>query len=199
MIKRVLFIFSFLYLSCSLASMAGSEFGEKAVRRNVAEFVRLFNKNRKPTVADYDKFCGFANEEELMILNKVCKTKGWARGLGDERCRDLEQQRYENRSQTPSLYMAWLRSKFPLSPEFVIKSIKPVMDDGWVHHYLVSASWNGLPVELTHAGDQELARYLGLACFAREEFRQINQFILSQVFNKALREKKVSLNVEEIR
>lgn len=99
--------------------------------KNFESFLKLFNKDYEPTLSDYKKYfhndgtIDWESKEEPFEIMAFCQKKKYSTVSGYwEDFKKFQHARRSKPSKEPSYYIAWLRSKLPLSPIVKIEDVK---------------------------------------------------------------------------
>ena len=123
-IRRILpsLVLTALMLFAATASHAAAT---DAASEEVGGFMRLLEKDA-PSLADYQKYYGYRDTEEVAFQWKECEGKGWAPTLQNSSCYQGIIQRWSAKEASPSLFLAWLKTRLPAHAKVVTQNVARV-------------------------------------------------------------------------
>lgn len=93
---------------------------ENDIGDDLKRYVQIvLGENSVPSLEEYYRFEGESSELELEFVLRECFRRGWIPVITDVNCLLYQRRREESRSETPSLYLKWVRTKLTIAPEEV--------------------------------------------------------------------------------
>ncbi len=139
MLNKIVILIIGLFLT-TVNSYAGEIDGD------IKDFVRFLEKDTVPTLNAFHYFCGEGDESELELEMSVCEEKGWIPAENNPECLKYNQSRYANRLKMPSLYLEWLKSQVPSSPNVTIIKTDRIRDKNILEYDVIYAKLNDVDV-----------------------------------------------------
>lgn len=136
-----------------------------------------------PTLADYDRFYGQHDESEADFMIEECKKHGWEPAIEHPKCLEYIRNHEDeaNREQTPSMFLAWLKSKLPNlnNPQITIHKIKRDLSSEFeiFHFESIEASINGTKVVFYKSVGIEAVEHNGIISIGSINGVSINQML----------------------
>jgi len=147
------------FLTLSTPSIAKNK--PEATQQGVNTFVRLLNKNYTPTLVDYQTIKGYSDFAEMQFYWKQCDKKHDEASLREDKCFSGMAKNWQNKKESKSYYLVWLRTLLPLNPKVNIVSKQDIAVNKQIKGTRVIAKLNDELVTFWLPADKKQYKALG--------------------------------------
>ncbi len=106
----------------------------------------ILSSKRVPSLNDYSHFMGDDTRWEEIMERHVCAAMKWVSDATHPQCEYLINSREPEDEQTPSWYLAWVRSKLPLEPTVRVLEVRYTLLKNGGANYRIRTRLDNLPV-----------------------------------------------------
>jgi len=110
----------------SIAVSATETTNIDSVENKIEHFLEILNKDKTPTLKDYQWVMGYSDFSEMQMFWKHCYIKLDSAPLRDEDCFNELTNNWVKKDKSPSYYLQWLQNQLPQSHQFTIQSTKQI-------------------------------------------------------------------------